>query len=190
MRRLQKGFFYKIKTIAWAIGAQFISPGALLSDGRVPLWQLKPDITHSVRDKCSGPRIKTVSVLSEGLYRRFRMKWGVCFLPLALVMTGCASVEDINETLPTMSVISGKNPHEYAQCLGEKLADSRGALQVEPQKDGVRVIVPQKLSSGPAAVFDIEDRAGGSSIKLHERISNVPVRPWDVRNAATACISG
>ncbi len=76
-----------------------------------------------------------------------------------------------------MNVISGKKPLEYAQCLSEKLADSRGALQVEKQKDGVRVIVPQKLTSGPAAVFDIEQRSGGSSIKLHERISNVPIRP-------------
>ncbi|MGX0890461.1 hypothetical protein AB7M22_002469 [Pseudomonas sp. ADAK2 TE3594] len=118
------------------------------------------------------------------------MKWGVLVVPLALAVGGCATVSDINESLPTMSVISGKKPHEYAQCLVEKLADSRGALQVEPQKDGVRVIVPQKFSSGPAAVFDIEDRSGGSSIKLHERISNVPLRPWDVRNAATACISG
>jgi hypothetical protein len=118
------------------------------------------------------------------------MKWGVWVVPLMLAMGGCASVEDINASLPTMSVISGKKPHEYAQCLSEKLASSRGALQIEPQKDGVRVIVPQKLSSGPAAVFDIEQRSGGSSIKLHERISNVPIRPWDVRNAATACISG
>jgi hypothetical protein len=72
------------------------------------------------------------------------MKWGAWVLPLALSMIGCASVSEINETLPTMSVISGKKPHEYAQCLTEKLAGSRGALQVEPQgKDGVRVIVPQ-----------------------------------------------
>ncbi|WP_030131441.1 hypothetical protein [Pseudomonas sp. QTF5] len=118
------------------------------------------------------------------------MKWGVLVVPLTLAVGGCASVSDINDSLPTMSVISGKNPHEYAKCLVEKLADSRGALQVEPQKEGVRVIVPQKFSSGPAAVFEIEDRSGGSSIKLHERISNVPLRPWDVRNAATACISG
>ena len=118
------------------------------------------------------------------------MKWGVGLLPLALVISGCASVSEINETLPTMSVISGKKPHEYAQCLTEKLASSRGALQVEPHKDGVRVLVPQKFSSGPAAVFDIEDRSSGSSIKLHERISNVPLRPTDVRDAATACISG
>ncbi|ABA74674.1 MULTISPECIES: hypothetical protein [Pseudomonas] len=118
------------------------------------------------------------------------MKWGVVILPLALAMGGCASVSEINETLPTMVVISGKKPHEYAQCLTEKLSDSRGALQVERHKDDVRVIVPGKLGSGPAAVFDIEDRSGGSSIKLHERMSNVPLRPWDVRKAATACISG
>jgi len=141
-------------------------------------------------DKGAGLRRKTASVLSEGLYRRFGMKWGVWVLPLALAISGCASVEDINESLPTMSVISGKKPHEYAQCLTDNLAGSRGALQIQPWKDGVRVIVPQKLSSGPAAVFDIEERSGGSSIKLHERISNVPLRPWDVRNAATACISG
>ncbi|EPA97328.1 hypothetical protein F6476_11670 [Pseudomonas umsongensis] len=118
------------------------------------------------------------------------MKWGMFGLPWVLAIGGCASVSDINQTLPTMNVISGKKPLEYAQCLSEKLADSRGALQVETQKDGVRVIVPQKLSSGPAAVFDIEQRSGGSSIKLHERISNVPIRPFDVRDAATACISG
>ncbi|MBV4473457.1 hypothetical protein N8H74_04970 [Pseudomonas sp. B2M1-30] len=118
------------------------------------------------------------------------MKWGVVCLSAVLALGGCASVAEINETLPTMIVISGKKPHEYAQCLVEKLADSRGALQVEPHKDGMRVIVPGKLSSGPAAVFDIDDRSGGSSIKLHERISNVPLRPRDVRNAATVCISG
>lgn len=118
------------------------------------------------------------------------MKWGVLIVPFALAMGGCATVSDITASLPTMNVISGKKPQEYAQCLVEKLANSRGALQVEPQKDGMRVIVPQKFSSGPAAVFDIEERSGGSSIKLHERISNVPLRPWDVRNAATACISG
>jgi hypothetical protein len=118
------------------------------------------------------------------------MKWGVVIVPLALAMGGCASVSEINETLPTMNVISGKKPHEYAQCLADHLAQSRGALQMEPHKDGVRVIVPGKLSSGPAAVFDIEDRSGGSSIKLHERMSNVPIRPRDVRNAATVCISG
>lgn len=47
------------------------------------------------------------------------MKWGVLVLPLALAVSGCANVAEINETLPTMSVISGKKPHEYAQCLVE-----------------------------------------------------------------------
>jgi hypothetical protein len=31
MGRLQKGFFCKIKTIAWANGAQFISPNGTLT---------------------------------------------------------------------------------------------------------------------------------------------------------------
>jgi len=189
MRRLQKGFFYKIKTIAWAMGAVYQPEQVIIR----PPWStltIKPVIWRSMSDKRSEPRRKTAFVLSEGLYRRFCMKWGVLVLPLALSIGGCASVSEINETLPTMSVISGKKPQEYAQCLTEKLASSRGALQIEPHKDGVRVIVPQKLTSGPAAVFDIEDRSSGSSIKLHERISNVPLRPWDVRNAATACISG
>ncbi|MGF6091154.1 hypothetical protein [Pseudomonas sp. 18173] len=118
------------------------------------------------------------------------MKWGFPVLSLAVLVSGCANVSEINATLPTMNVISGKKPHEYAQCLSEKLAKSRGALQIEPHKDGVRVIVPLKYSSGPSAVFDIEERSGGSSIKLHESMSNVPVRPKDVQNAATECISG
>ncbi|MNT93509.1 hypothetical protein D3C72_2350050 [compost metagenome] len=52
------------------------------------------------------------------------------------------------------------------------------------------MIVPQKFSSGPSAVIDIEERSGGSSIKLHESMSNVPVRPRDVSDAVNACISG
>ncbi|WP_434610281.1 hypothetical protein [Pseudomonas sp. R1-7] len=109
---------------------------------------------------------------------------------LALALGGCASVSDINQTPPTMSVISGKKPHEYAKCVADKLLGSRGQLQMEPQKNGVRVIVPGKLSALPAAVFDIEERSSGSSIKLHESLSNVPVRPGDVQDAANACISG
>jgi hypothetical protein len=109
---------------------------------------------------------------------------------LAMALSGCASVSDINQTPPTMSVISGKNPHEYAKCVAGKLAGSRGPLQMEPHKNGVRLIVPGKLSNLPAAVFDIDERSSGSSIKLHEAMSNVPVRPGDVQAAANACISG
>ncbi|MCU1752369.1 hypothetical protein [Pseudomonas sp. 6D_7.1_Bac1] len=116
------------------------------------------------------------------------MKRGV--LVLALAISGCATVSDINQTLPTMNVISGKKPQEYANCVAGKLAKSRGPLQMEPHKDGVQVIVPGKLSAGPAAVFDIEERSGGSSIKLHESMSNVPFRPGDVQDAANKCISG
>ncbi|WP_095143527.1 MULTISPECIES: hypothetical protein [unclassified Pseudomonas] len=116
------------------------------------------------------------------------MKRGV--LLLALAMSGCATVSDINQTLPTMNVISGKKPQEYAACVADKLATSRGAVQIEPYKDGVQVIVPGKLSADPAAVFDIDARSGGSSIKLHESLSNVPMRPGDIGNAANECISG
>nr|WP_025129981.1 hypothetical protein [Pseudomonas sp. PH1b] len=109
---------------------------------------------------------------------------------LALVISGCATVSDINQTPPTLNVISGKKPQEYAKCLTDKLSDSRGALQVEPHKDGYRVIVPQSLSPAPAAVFYIDTRSGGSSIKLHEQMSNNPLRPQDVRKAGESCISG
>ncbi|MCU1765264.1 hypothetical protein ABH911_005462 [Pseudomonas protegens] len=109
---------------------------------------------------------------------------------LVLAIGGCASVSDINQTPPTLSVISGKKPQEYAKCLTDKLSGSRGALQVEPHKDGFRVLVPQSLSPAPAAVFYIEERSGGSSIKLHEQMSNNPLRPQDVRKAGESCISG
>jgi hypothetical protein len=52
------------------------------------------------------------------------------------------------------------------------------------------VIIAQSLSSAPAAVFDIEERSGGSSIKVHEFLSNLPLRSTQVRDAATQCISG
>ncbi|KGS11928.1 lipoprotein, partial [Pseudomonas coronafaciens] len=41
---------------------------------------------------------------------------------LALAMTGCATVNDIEHTLPTMSVMSGKNPQEYADCFAGKIS--------------------------------------------------------------------
>lgn len=108
----------------------------------------------------------------------------------ALMLGGCASVSDLEQTHETMDVISGKSPKDYSACLAQRLSSSRSPLTIEPHKSGFRVIVPQKFGSGPAAVVLIEERSGGSSIKVHERLSNLPVRFHDVRNAATACISG
>ncbi|WP_296185048.1 hypothetical protein [Pseudomonas sp. UBA1879] len=110
---------------------------------------------------------------------------------LALAMTGCASVADIEHTPATMSVMSGKNPQEYAECFVARISDSRTPPQVEPHKEGLRVIVPQKFSSGtPTAIVVIEKRSGGSSIKLFEDGGNNPLRPKDIQHAVTACISG
>lgn len=116
------------------------------------------------------------------------MKWSV--LVLALALGGCASVSDIKQTPPTLAVISGKNPQEYAACVVQKLSSTRRPSQIEPRKDGVRVIVPQKFSTAPSAIFEIDDRSGGSSIKLYESMSNVPIRPADVKQAGEDCISG
>jgi hypothetical protein len=110
---------------------------------------------------------------------------------LALAMTGCATVEDIEHTPATMNVMSGKSPKAYAECFVNKIADSRKPPTITPHHDGLRVIVAQKLNDDPAAVLDIESRSGGgSSIKVYERLSNLPVRPKDVQHAATECISG
>jgi hypothetical protein len=116
------------------------------------------------------------------------MKFAV--VVLALAMTGCATVEEIEHTPATMSVMSGKSPKEYTDCFVGKIADSRKPPRVEPRHDGLRVIVAQKFSKDPAAILDVENRSSGSSIKVYERIANVPIRPMDVQRAATACISG
>ncbi len=109
---------------------------------------------------------------------------------LALAMTGCATVEDIEHTPATMNVMSGKTPQEYTDCFVGKIANSRKPPLIEPHHDGLRVIVAQKFSKDPAAILDIENRSGGSTIKVYERLSNMPIRPKDVQHAATFCISG
>lgn len=109
---------------------------------------------------------------------------------LALAMTGCATVSDIEHTPATMNVISGKNPQEYADCFMEKISSSRSKPSVEPHRDGLRLIVAQKMGKSPTAVIDIENRSGGSAIKVYERLANVPIRFRDVQHAAEACISG
>lgn len=119
------------------------------------------------------------------------MKWMVAVLSVA-ALGGCVSVSELEHSHETLDVISGKTPREYADCIKQKLADTRDPLVEEPRGDGLRLIVPQKLSSGagPAALVDIDKRGSGSSIKLHERLNNFPLRLGDVRTAATQCISG
>ncbi|WP_412462053.1 hypothetical protein ACK2SD_10315 [Pseudomonas sp. SC11] len=118
------------------------------------------------------------------------MKWTM--LAAALVLGGCVSVSELEESRETMDVISGKTPREYADCIKDKLSETRDPLVEEVRGDGLRLIVPQKLTAGagPAALFDIDKRGSGSSIKVHERLNNFPLRLGDVRTAATACISG
>ncbi|WP_459205408.1 hypothetical protein ACSMEV_12375 [Pseudomonas sp. MLB6B] len=118
------------------------------------------------------------------------MKWVLAALSLALA--GCASVSELEQSHETMDVISGKSPREYADCIKQTLASSRDPLTEEVQGEGLRLIVPQKLGAGagPAALVEIQKRSNGSAIKLRERLSNFPLRPGDVRDATTACISG
>ena len=116
------------------------------------------------------------------------MKWA--WLTAVVMLGGCATVTDIEKSPETMSVISGKTPKEYSTCVVAQLSDSRGPSVIEQKHDGYRIIVPQKLSKDPAAVLIVDDRSGGSSIKLHEQMSNNPLRPQDVRKAGEACISG
>ncbi|MDZ3992904.1 hypothetical protein [Pseudomonas sp. Teo4] len=118
------------------------------------------------------------------------MKWLVA--ALSLTLGGCVSVTELEQSHETLDVISGKTPREYADCVKHKLEGSRDSLVEEPRDGGLRLIVPQKLSAGvgPAALVDIDKRGSGSSIKLHERLNNFPLRLGDVRTAATQCISG
>ncbi|MFK3772297.1 hypothetical protein [Pseudomonas sp. NPDC089406] len=118
------------------------------------------------------------------------MKWLV--MGFALMVGGCSSVADLEQTHETLDVMSGKTPREYADCVKQRLHGSRDALQEEQHGDDLRLIVPQKLTpnAGPAALLDIDKRGSGSAIKVHERLSNFPLRLGDVREAATACISG
>jgi len=116
------------------------------------------------------------------------MKWFVS--ALALTLTGCASVAELEQSPETLAVISGKSPEQYLTCVQDQLKDSRAPLQVTRDKSSIRVIVPQKLADAPAAVMNISERSSGSSIKLHERLNNFPLRLSDVNNAATRCISG
>jgi len=116
------------------------------------------------------------------------MKWA--WLVMGLLLTGCATVSDVEKSPETMSVISGKSPTEFSDCLLEKLKTSRKPSTVTPHKDGFVVIVPQKFTSGPAAVIFIDQRSSGSAIKVHEHLQNMPLRPGDVPRAVSACISG
>lgn len=118
------------------------------------------------------------------------MKWIVAATVLAL--GGCVSVSELEQSHETLDVISGKSPREYADCVKSKLADTRDPLQEEVRGDGLRLIVPQKLTAGagPAALLDIDKRGSGSAIKVYERLNNFPLRLGDVRTSATQCISG
>ena len=116
------------------------------------------------------------------------MKWMVAALTLAL--GGCVSVS-VGAIACDPGCDFWQDAREYADCVKAQLADSRDPLVEERRGDGLRLTVPQADSRcWPAALLDIDERGGGSSIKLHERLSNFPLRLGDVRTAATRCISG
>ena len=78
------------------------------------------------------------------------MKWMVAVVSVA-ALGGCVSVSELEQSHETLDVISGKTPREYADCIKQKLADTRDPLVEEPRGDGLRLIVPQKISSGVGA---------------------------------------
>ncbi len=92
------------------------------------------------------------------------MKWVVA--GLAVTLGGCVSVSELESSPETLNVISGKKPQEYATCVQQQLAETRGPLEIEPHHDGLRLVVPQKIGAGPAALVDINERESGSKIKM------------------------
>ncbi len=70
------------------------------------------------------------------------MKWMVA--ALAMTLGGCVSVTELEQSHETLDVISGKSPRAYADCVKQKLADTRDPLVEEQRGDGLRLIVPQK----------------------------------------------
>lgn len=74
------------------------------------------------------------------------MKWVVA--ALAVTLGGCVSVSELESSPETLNVISGKKPQEYATCVQEQLAETRGPLEVEPHHDGLRLVVPQRSVPG------------------------------------------
>lgn len=114
------------------------------------------------------------------------MKW-FC-VGAVLLLAGCASVKDLEQSPPSMDVRSGKDVQAYTQCLVDRLAKSRAPATLAGTASEQRIIVPSKVSSIPAAVIYVDDSSRGSHITLHERMANNPLRPSDVREAVKYCI--
>ena len=59
---------------------------------------------------------------------------------LAMTLGGCVSVTELEQSRETLDVISGKSPRAYADCVKQKLADTREPLVEEQRGDGLRLI--------------------------------------------------
>ena len=66
------------------------------------------------------------------------MKWMVA--ALAVTLGGCVSVTELEQSRETLDVISGKSPRAYADCIKQKLADTRDPLTEEQRGDGLLLL--------------------------------------------------
>jgi hypothetical protein len=114
------------------------------------------------------------------------MKW--FFVGAMLLLTGCASVKDLEQAPPSMEVRSGKDVDVYTQCLVGRLAESRSPATLKGTSKAQKIIVPSKVAAIPAAVIHVDESSRGSRITLHERMANNPIRPSDIREAVKRCI--
>lgn len=104
---------------------------------------------------------------------------------MAVMLTGCASVADLERKEPTFTMHSSKSAQAYSACVTGKwvkIASTAHTIEVE---EGFQVIVPSPVADTDELLI-IRRVADGSMISLHERSKSLAVR--DYRETAQSCL--
>jgi uncharacterized lipoprotein YajG len=115
------------------------------------------------------------------------MKLIVGALAVAL-LAGCTTPSDLLHGQPELSASTKKDPKTYALCVYPSWQDYRSSSVMSETENGYRIVAGNDINGQTDDVLDIRKAAGGSAVKLYQRMAWQQLGRADLKNSFNSCL--
>jgi hypothetical protein len=107
---------------------------------------------------------------------------------MGFVLTGCAGVQDLDKTQPSLEGRSSKDPNDYIECLMADLSIDQSSIVIEKSGGRIKAMVPQGYAAKTPALVTADRTSHGTKVTLRDGKANIPFSFAGIRSSVSQCL--